>query len=242
MEENCVSPTITLSDVVEPNSTHAQFEQGDSTILATVAKVVSETMSAPKLECLKFSGDPLFYTSFIQCFRENVNKRQFSPTQKLGFLLQSTEGKARQVIDHCSNVMPQDKGYKLALDTLFKRYGRPQVIVSAFKSKLFKYSTVRSNDRDALYDYASCLRKCLETLQSTGNAAELNSSLSLLSEKLPPRVYDAWNRRYAKISFRDQRSPDFQDLVKFVEEEAILLKGGESSSQFRWFTIAKIEL
>ena len=223
VEENCVSPAITLSDVVEPNSTHAQFEQGDSTILATVAKVVSETMSAPKLECLKFSGDPLFYTSFIQCFRENIDKRQFSPTQKLGFLLQSTEGKARQAIDHCSNVMPQDKGYKLALDTLFKRYGRPQVIVSAFKSKLFKYSTVRSNDRDALYDYASCLRKCLETLQSTGNAAELNSSLSLLSEKLPPRVYDAWNRRYAKISFRDQRSPDFQDLVKFVEEEANLL-------------------
>ena len=30
--------------------------------------------------------------------------------------------------------------------------------------------------------------------------------------------------------------------MKFVEEEAILLKGGESSSQFRWFTIAKIEL
>ena len=186
MEENCVSPTITLSDVVEPNSTHAQFEQGDSTILATVAKVVSETISAPKLECLKFSGDPLFYTSFIKCFRENVDKRQFSPTQKLGFLLQSTEGKARQVIDHCSNVMPQDKGYKLALDTLFKRYGRPQVIVSAFKSKLFKYSTVRSNDRDALYNYASCLRKCLETLQSTGNLLNLTAAFLFFPKSYHP--------------------------------------------------------
>ena len=138
VEENRVSPAITLSDIVEPNSTHAQFEQGDSTILATVAKVVSETMSAPKLECLKFSGDPLFYTSFHTVFSRKHRQATILPNAKnwVSFL-QSTEGKARQAIDHCSNVMPQDKGYKLALDTLFKRYGRPQVIVSAFKKQAF---------------------------------------------------------------------------------------------------------
>ena len=63
----------------------------------------------------------------------------------------------------------------------------------------------------------------METLQCIGSVAELNNSLAILAEKLPFRLHESWNRRFAKISYRDQRTSNFTDLVTFVEEEANFL-------------------
>ena len=92
--------------------------------------------------------------------------------------MQFTEGKAGRAIDHCTNILPPYKGYKLALSTLYERFGNSQIITSAFKNKLFNHPTLRDFDKEALYDYSSILRKCFETIQSIGNVAELNNTLS----------------------------------------------------------------
>ena len=218
----CVTPVSSMLYHKGNDSGHTPTENNDTRMLTAIAGIVNESMSAPKLECLKFAGDPLFYVSFKQSFSENIDKRQLSSSQKLNFLVQFTEGKARRAIDHCTNILPPDKGYKLALSTLYERFGHPQIITSAFKNKLFNHPILRNFDKEALYDYSSILRKCFETLRSIGNVAELNNSLSQLSEKLPLRLHDPWNRRYAKISYKNQRTPTFEDFVSFVEVEASL--------------------
>ena len=197
--------------------------QNDSQFVSAIVRAMTEAMTAPKLECTKFYGDPMNYTAFIRCFNENVDKKELSAMQKLTLLTQATGGKAKRSIDHCPNIWPCEKGYLIALDTLYKRYGRPSVIATAFKQNLFNTPCVRPNDRESLSDYATSLRKCFEILQSMGNVAEMNNSLVTLAEKLPFKVKEAWNRRYAEISCRKSKLPDFSDFVQYVEEEANLL-------------------
>ena len=45
----------------------------------------------------------------------------------------------------------------------------------------------------------------------------------MLIAKLPGRLIDRWNRNVEVIRKRHLREPDLQDLIKFVEEETVLM-------------------
>ena len=70
--------------------------QNDSQFVSAIARAMTETITAPKLECTKFYGDPMKYTAFIRCFNENVDKKELSSMQKLTLFTQAADGKAKQ--------------------------------------------------------------------------------------------------------------------------------------------------
>ena len=68
------------------------------------------------------------------------------------------------------------------------------------------------------------LLKCESVSESQDwNALDIPEMLCMLISKLPGGLMDRWNRTLQAIRRKQIREPDLQDLMKFIEEETILM-------------------
>ena len=173
---------------------------------------VVEYMSMPKLECLKFYGNPKDYCGFFRYFDENIHDN------KNLLIFSNTSGKAYNAILHCLSLRPASKGYEEARYILFESFGDPRIILQR--------SNVKPPNISSMASYANALRKSLVTLEDLGDYSELNTvdCLKRLSDKLPQAVSYNWRRRYATIYLEKKRKPTFSDFVTYVKREADILK------------------
>ena len=58
----------------------------------------------PKVELMKFSGDPLEYTEFKTNFTDNMESRVSDESQRLTHLLAQCTGRAKEAIGSCVNL------------------------------------------------------------------------------------------------------------------------------------------
>jgi len=84
------------------------------------------SVDCPKLELLKFNGDPMSYHRFILTFTSTVEGTVWE-NRRLLYLLQYCEGNAKKLIEHCALLDPKE-GYKKAKEILFENFGRKNVI------------------------------------------------------------------------------------------------------------------
>ena len=54
------------------------------------------------------------------------------------------------------------------------------------------------------------------------NAMNTPDMLRMLTAKFPVELMDRWNRKFQAIRKRHLHEPDLQDLINFVEDEAVL--------------------
>ena len=83
---------------------------------------------------MKF-GEPSKYAKFISTFEQTVGAANLSVNKKILYLLQHCQGKAKQLIEHCCLLNPQE-GYEKALQLLKEKYGRFNVIARSYCERL----------------------------------------------------------------------------------------------------------
>ena len=87
-----------------------------------IARVLHQVVSTPKVEYMRFNGDPLKYVSFMHNFETCLEKDNPDNSRRLQLLIQHCFGKAKDAIENCVN-LPVDEGYYVAKNALHKNFG-----------------------------------------------------------------------------------------------------------------------
>ena len=217
-------PQAQSSQNVTCNTTPAQqvqhFDSGREMV-----KAMRQVVSSPKVEYLKFDGDPLRYVSIIHNFETYLEEDNPDDSRWLQLLIQHCTGKAREVVESCEN-LPVSDGYRVAKETLRENFGKPQVIADAHIKKLLHLPSLKNVDGPSLLEFSRHLDTADRTLTGMGTeyVADLNhmNTLRELTKRLPMLLRAKWTECAGKIIVSDQR-PKFGDFVKFIKERAKLV-------------------
>ena len=70
-------------------------------------------LRTPQREYVTFYGEPRAFPLFMRNFEVNVEAKEENDAERLNYLIQYCGGKAREAIEHCI-IMPPEEGYKRA--------------------------------------------------------------------------------------------------------------------------------
>ena len=132
-----------------------------------VAEAMKQGPSLPKVELMKFSGDPLEYVEFVTNFRDNIENQVSDESQRLTRLLAQCSGKAKEAIRSCVNLTVGER-YTEAWRTLSENFGQPHMIVEAHMKKLREIQ-VRKADATTLMEFVRRLEDARRVLTSMGH-------------------------------------------------------------------------
>ena len=100
-----------------------------------IAQALRHVVSAPKVEFMRFDGNPMKYVSFIHNFETSLEKDNPDNSRRLQLLIRHCFGKAREAIESCVN-LPVEEGYYVAKNTLSENLSKPHIIAKAHIKKL----------------------------------------------------------------------------------------------------------
>ena len=190
-----------------------------------MVKALKQVVTSPKVEYLKFDGDPLRYVTFIHNFETYLEQDNPDDSRRLQLLIQHCTGKAREAIESCAN-LPVSDGYRVAKVTLRENFGKPHIIADAQIKKLLRLPSLKNADGPSLLEFGRHLDTANRTLTGMGTdyVADLKhmNTLRELTKKLPMFLRAKWTECAGKIIVSDRR-PKFQDFVKFIKERAKLV-------------------
>ena len=78
-----------------------------------IVQALRQVVSAPKVEYMRFDGNPMKYVSFMHNFESCLEKDNPDNSMRLQLLIQHCYGKAREAIESCVN-LPVEEGYYVA--------------------------------------------------------------------------------------------------------------------------------
>ena len=187
-----------------------------------VAEAIKQGPSLPKVELMKFSGDPLEYVEFVTNFRDNIENQVSDESQRLTRLLAQCSSKAKEAIRSCVNLTVGER-YTEAWRTLSENFGQPHMIVEAHMKKLREIQ-VRKADATTLMEFVRRLEDARRVLTSMGHnyGSRLDNEDVIISlmRKLPDEgLKRKWVDKAGDLIKRKGRA-DFADFVEFVRRVA----------------------
>lgn len=190
--------------------------------LTTIAQIIKQGPSLPKIELMRFGGDPLEYAEFVTNFKDNIESQVTDDSQRLTRLLAQCDGKAKDAIRSCVN-LPLGTRYKEAWKTLLDNFGQPHMIAEAHMRKL-KEISVRKSDASSLMDFARKLEDARRVLTNMGPnySCRLDNEETIVSlmRKLPD---ESLKRRWADKAgdiIKTKGRAEYKDFVDFVRKTA----------------------
>ena len=188
----------------------------------SIARIIKEGPSLPKVELMKFGGDPLEYVEFWTNFKDNIESQVRDESQRFTRLLAQCTGKAREAIRSCVN-LDANLRYKEATSVLLDNFGQPHMIVEAHMKKLRELQ-IRRSDAVALMEFARHLEDSERALKrmGTGYSGRLDNEdiIVMLMKKLPE---DGLKRKWADKAgdiIKTKGLVTFNDFVSFVKHIA----------------------
>ena len=175
-----------------------------------------EALQLPKLEIVRFDGDPMRFWTFVNSFECNVGKTNISAHAKLSRLHQYCDKKPRKLIESCM-CMPADQGYSRAKQLLKQRYGKSVAIVEAWVDRIT--ADVPIKDGDQLVEFLDEIRCCRETLCTMGKLHEIdnNRSFPKIIKRLPFDVQRRWRTQAARTLKNKEQYPSLDELIDFID-------------------------
>ena len=190
-----------------------------------IAQALRQVVSAPKVEYMRFDGNPIKYVSFMHNFETCLEKDNPENSRRLQLLIQHCYGKAREAIESCVN-LPVEEGYYVAKNTLRESFGKPHIIAKAHIKKLENLPPLNQADGQSLLELARHLGVAERTLTGMGPeyVSDLNHTNTLreLNRKLPLFMRVKWTECAGRIIESGQR-PKFVDFLQFLKQRATLL-------------------
>ena len=138
----------------------------------------------------------------------------------LSYLVQYWRGKAREAIEHCI-MMPPEEGYKRAKEILQRNFGQTHVVTRAFLVKVVSGPLIRSDYLEILSQRARDLETCLFGSTQLGHTSNLNSmdTLRKIVACLPIHLRAKWAEKANQL-YESQITPTFSHLTEFVQSRA----------------------
>jgi hypothetical protein len=200
------------------------YLQAKQTELSAMIVEQHRTSLLPLQEPPVFDGNYFDYPVFIRAFEVIIEGRVSSNRDRLYFLNKYTTGKANEVIK-AFITSSSESSYTKAKQLLAERYGDPHRVSDAYKVKLKKWPKVKDGDSVGYQEYSDFLCRCAEIMKEMIYMDDLNSSetLKLISGKLPTYSGVRWCRYAFDIKKNKYRPVVFEDIVKFIKEEAELV-------------------
>uniref|UniRef100_A0A8D8QPT2 CCHC-type domain-containing protein n=1 Tax=Cacopsylla melanoneura TaxID=428564 RepID=A0A8D8QPT2_9HEMI len=139
----------------------------------------------PKLQLASFSGDILKWTEFWDRFSSVVDRRTDIPdVDKLAYLVCSLEGSAKQSIH---GLEMTNANYKVAVQKLNERFGKPNLIVDAHYAALGRIPVAKNTTIDCRR-VLDTVERHLRTLENLGEDVNHNQLRTTIMEKFPQEV------------------------------------------------------
>ena len=190
-----------------------------------IAQALRQVVSAPKVEYMRFDGNPMKYVSFMHNFETCLEKDNPDNSRRLQLLIQHCYGRAREAIESCVN-LPVEEGYYVAKNTLSENFGKPHIIAKAHIKKLENLPPLKQADGQSLLEFARHLDVAERTLAGMGPeyVSDLNHTNTLreLNRKLPLFMRVKWTECAGRIIESGQR-PRFVDFLQFLKQRATLV-------------------
>ena len=169
---------------------------------AEIVQALRQVVSAPRIEYMRFDGDPIKYVSFMHNFETCLEKDNPDNSRRLQLLIQHCYGKARDAIESCVN-LPVDEGYYVAKSTLRENFGLPHIIAKAHIKKLEDLPPLKQADGASLLEFARHLDVANRTLSGMAPeyVSDLNHTNTLreLNKKLPQFMRVKWTECAGRI-------------------------------------------
>ena len=190
-----------------------------------MVQALRQVVSTPKVEYMRFDGDPMKYVSFMHNFETCLEKDNPDNSRRLQLLIQHCYGKARDAIESCVN-LPVDEGYHAAKSTLRENFGLPHIIAKAHIRKLESLPPLKQADGASLLAFARHLDVANRTLSGMGPdyVSDLNHTNTLreLNKKLPLFMRVKWTECAGRIISHGSR-PKFADFLQHLKDRAALV-------------------
>ena len=187
-----------------------------------IAEALKQGPTLPKIELMKFGGNPSGYGEFVANFRDHIESQVSDDSQRLTRLLAQCVGKARDAIKSCVN-LPIGQRYSEAWKTLSKNFGQPHMVADAHMKRLREYN-LRRVDATSLMDFARKLEDTKRVLTSMGPLylSRLNNedTILMLMKKLPE---EGLKRKWTDVAgdlICSKGQVDFSDFVNFIQKRA----------------------
>ena len=198
-----VSPNLSrrsLSSGVN-ESTYQEFlnVQKKQTELSEMIVAQQARSELPSHKPPTFSGDVMAYRAFITTFETLIESKVENSMERLYYLDQYTNGKAKELIKGC----------------LQRKDGDPYKIASAYLSKISNWPSVKPNDGTGLQEFSIVLEQARNAMSSMAYMNDLNTSNVL-------RLRSKWTERVSKIRNASEGMASFNDFCQFVSEQADL--------------------
>lgn len=174
----------------------------------------------PKLELVKFDGEPKNWLNFWSQFKgihEDVN---LSNEEKFQYLIQATviDSQARSVVGSFPSIA---ENYPKAIGHRKTRFGKDKILIEVHVRELLQLVTnpnIRYEPLSTLYDAWATKLRALESLGVTSdkNAAML---FPLVESTLSEETLQIWERTKRMVETEDENEDQLQQLMKFLRTE-----------------------
>ena len=173
-----------------------------------------------------FDDRPEHYSTWKASFQCIIKELKVSPFEEMDLLVKylgpTSANSARSL--RAANVADPDRGVGMIWERLEDRYGRPEMIESALKSKLDSFPRISDKDYRKLYD----LTDILSQIESSKEDPQYSTLLSYydsssgvipIVRKLPSSIQGKWTTRASKYK-KDHMVPfpPFSYFVEFVKD------------------------
>ena len=196
--------------------------QADKGAWQAIADALRQGPTLPKIELMKFGGDPSEYGEFVVNFRDHIESQVSDDSQRLTRLLAQCVGRAKDAIKSCVN-LPVGQRYSEAWKTLSKNFGQPHMVADAHMKRLRDYN-LRRVDAPSLMEFARRLEDTKRVLTSMGPlyVSRLNNedTILMLMKKLPD---EGLKRKWTDVAgdlICSKGQVDFSDFLSFIQKRA----------------------
>ena len=153
-------------------------------------------------------------------FEINVESKETNDADRLNYLIQYCKGTARQAIEHCI-IMPPEEGYRRAKEILRKNFGRNHVVTQAFLDKVVSGPPIKVNETEKLSQLARDMETCLPGFTQLGDGTNINSmdTLGKVVSRLLIHLRSEWADKASQL-YDSHVTPSFSHLTEFVQSRA----------------------
>ena len=169
----------------------------------------------------------------MSTFEQTVDAANLTVSKKMLYLVQHCKGEAKQLIDYCCLLNPEE-GYAKVLKLLKDNHGKASVIARSYCEKLTKGPLIKSDDPKGLTNLAQLIEESEVTLNCLNYQADLDNFNTIIAivKRLPFALQTRWLRTAAEIEKRGADAK-FRTLVKFIKDEAEIANSSFASAVYQ---------
>ena len=177
-------------------------------------------LDLPRVELITFDGHPGQYWRFIRQYENFVECKVTDPGQRFLYLLHYCRGRAREAIEGCSMLQPDD-GYIRARKILRERFGQPFKVARNMIDEVLGEARRTRADADSLSRLAVKMHNCSIALTHMNYQSDLNAlhTLESIVRCLPIEMQRKWAEEAEKIATLE-REATFEELTDFVDRHS----------------------